>query len=254
MIPKVIHYCWFGKNKIPDLYKTYMNTWKKYCHEYEVIQWNEDNFDVCSNEYCKQAYETKQWAFVSDFARLKIIYEYGGIYLDTDVELIKNIDDLLLNKAYIGFQNEYEVNTGLGFGAEKHNDAIKSMLEMYNDRSFVDDNRKYNRIPCPATNTVALFAHGLKNGRRNSTQIQYLDDITVYPEEYFNPMNRNNGKVRLTEKTYTVHHYSGSWSSGQTKRLSRVKKVIPNWMLRCHDNKVAKKDIETIKTSLGGRS
>ena len=192
MIPKVIHYCWFGKKELPTQYKEYMKSWKKYCPDFHIVQWNEDNFDINSNQYCRQAYDSKQWAFVSDFARLKIIYENGGIYLDTDVELVKTIDDLLTNKAFIGFQNAYEVNTGLGFGAEQHNEAVKEMLSLYEHRKFISINGEYNKIPCPATNTVALMNCGLKIGSSGSQDIQYLTDITVYPEVYFNPMNRNN--------------------------------------------------------------
>ena len=150
MIPKVIHYCWFGKKELPTQYKEYMKSWKKYCPDFHIVQWNEDNFDINSNQYCRQAYDSKQWAFVSDFARLKIIYENGGIYLDTDVELVKTIDDLLTNKAFIGFQNAYEVNTGLGFGAEQHNEAVKEMLSLYEHRKFISINGEYNKIPCPA--------------------------------------------------------------------------------------------------------
>lgn len=247
MIPKVIHYCWFGKNEMPPQYKAFIESWKKYCPEYQIVQWDEENFDIDSNQYCKQAYDAKQWAFVSDYARLKIIYENGGIYLDTDVELVKSMDNLLGNKAFIGFQNDYEVNTGLGFGAEKHNEAIKSMLSMYNSRRFIGKNGEYNRIPCPATNTVALIPYGLKIGPINSMTIQLLKDIAIYPEEYFNPMNRNNGKINVTDNTYTIHHYAGSWSSGKSKKLSKIKKVMPDWFLRAHDNKIAKKDIKEIK-------
>lgn len=253
MIPKVIHYCWFGKNKIPDQYKTFMKTWEEYCPDYEIVQWNENNFDVSSNPYCMEAYKAGQWAFVSDYARLKIIYEEGGIYLDTDVELVRNIDALLQNKAYIGFQNDYEVNTGLGFGAERHNPAIGTMLAMYGHRHFADNNGGYDRVPCPATNTAALLACGLKNGKTGSRQIQRLDGITIYPEEYFNPMNWNNGKIQLTENTYTIHHYAGSWSSAQTKKMARIKKIMPDWVLRGHDNKVAQKDIEKVMKGLAGR-
>lgn len=232
---------------MPPQYKAFIESWKKYCPEYQIVQWDEENFDIDSNQYCKQAYDAKQWAFVSDYARLKIIYENGGIYLDTDVELVKSMDNLLGNKAFIGFQNDYEVNTGLGFGAEKHNEAIKSMLSMYNSRRFIGKNGEYNRIPCPATNTVALIPYGLKIGPINSMTIQLLKDIAIYPEEYFNPMNRNNGKINVTDNTYTIHHYAGSWSSGKSKKLSKIKKVMPDWFLRAHDNKIAKKDIKAIK-------
>ena len=117
MIPKVIHYCWFGRNELPEKHKEYIATWKKYCPDYEIVEWNEDNFDVSCNQYCAEAYSAKKWAFVSDYARLKIIYDNGGIYFDTDVEVIKNMSPLVFNDiGFLGFQNSMEITTGLGFG------------------------------------------------------------------------------------------------------------------------------------------
>ena len=131
MIPKIIHYCWFGGNSLPLNYQSYMESWKKNLPDYEIKCWNEDNFDVTQNLYCKEAYEHKKWAFVSDYARLKVIYDYGGIYLDTDVEVVKDLITLITNGVgYIGFQNSEEVNTGLGFAAAPHNLCIKSMLDI----------------------------------------------------------------------------------------------------------------------------
>ena len=136
-IPKVIHYCWFGGNEMPAAYKKYMESWKRYCPDYEIKLWNEQNFDFSDNLYARQAYEQKKWAFVSDYARLKIIYEFGGIYLDTDVEIIRPLDDLLELKGFLGFQDNKEIATGLGFGAEKGNPVIKAMLADYADAAFI---------------------------------------------------------------------------------------------------------------------
>ena len=132
-IPKVIHYCWFGKGEMPKLAKKCIRSWKKYCPDYEIICWNEDNFDLSQNRYMREAYEAGKWAFVSDFARLKIIYENGGIYLDTDVEIIKPIDDLTVNRGFMGFDEKGIVATGLGFGAEKGNEIIG---EFFNGITF----------------------------------------------------------------------------------------------------------------------
>ena len=140
MIPKIINYCWFGKNPLPTSVKKCINSWKKYCPDYKIIQWDETNFDVKSNMFVKEAYEAKAWAFVSDYARLKVKYENGGIYFDTDVELVKNLDFLLKNSAYIGIQqSEYLCNTGLGFGAEKGILLLKS-------NAFVNKNNKKDVI------------------------------------------------------------------------------------------------------------
>ena len=119
MIPKKIHYCWFGGNPLPELAIKCLESWKKYCPDYEIIEWNETNFNLDSCEYVREAYQAKKWAFVSDYARLKVVYDNGGIYLDTDVELIKSLDRLLKNKSFFGTETTGVVATGLGFGAEK---------------------------------------------------------------------------------------------------------------------------------------
>ena len=117
-IPKTIHYCWFGGKEIPIPYGKWMESWRTYCPDYEIIEWNEKNYDVHKSRYISQAYKMKQWAFVSDYARIDIIHQYGGVYLDVDVELIKNIDEMLMNQAFCGFENSMYVNYGLGFGAK----------------------------------------------------------------------------------------------------------------------------------------
>lgn len=156
MIPKVIHYCWFGGGEKPDLLKACIASWKKYCPDYEIKEWNERNFDVNMFTYTKEAYEAKKWAFVSDVARLMIVYTYGGIYLDTDVELLGNIDFLLNYPMFMFFESERLLNTGLGFGAEKNNDIIKSVLFDYENKSFYKNNGKYNMMICPEINTEVI--------------------------------------------------------------------------------------------------
>ena len=128
MIPKKIHYCWFGNNSMPDEYIKYIDGWKKLCPDYSIIRWDESNYDVNKHPFISKAYKDRKWAFVSDYARLDIIYNNGGIYLDTDVQLIKNIDELRRFRAYVGFEAESFINTGLGFGAEKGNIFIKITL------------------------------------------------------------------------------------------------------------------------------
>ena len=133
---KKIHYCWFGGTEIPDKYKSWMESWERFCPDYEIIQWNEDNYDVSKNKYMFQAYSEKKWAFVPDYARLDIIYNHGGIYLDTDVEIIKNFDDLLYTKGFAGFESNDYVAFGLGFGAMKNLPIIKELRDMYDDIEF----------------------------------------------------------------------------------------------------------------------
>lgn len=251
MIPKIIHYCWFGGSPIPDKYKKYMDTWKKNCPEYLIKEWNEKNFDVNTNQYCKEAYKAKRWAFVSDYARLKIIYENGGVYLDTDVEMIKDLSPLISDGiGFIGFQNVMEVTTGLGFAAEKGNACVKAMLDVYNKRHFLGDNGKMNLIPCPASNTVGLLKCGLKIGKKYSEEIQHLEGIRVYPKEYFNPLDFDTSKLETTENSYMIHRYDASWSSVNDKRRRAIKKIIPNRILTYRMIRIASKDIERVKKEI----
>lgn len=161
-IPKIIHYCWFGKNSIPDKYKNWMESWKKYCPDYEIIEWNESNYDIKKNKYMRQAYESQKWGFVPDYARIDIINTYGGIYLDTDVELIKNMDDLLYQNCFMGFQQDDLVNLGHGFGSKKDNDILCEMMEEYNKYNFILENGTLNMLPSPYYQTAVLERNGLK--------------------------------------------------------------------------------------------
>ena len=221
-IPKVIHYCWFGKGEMPKLAKKCIKSWKKYCTDYEIICHNEDNFDLTQNRYLNEAYKAGKWAFVSDYARLKIICDNGGIYLDTDVELIKPIDDLLLTKGFMGFDEKGIVATGLGFGAEEGNEIVTEFLKDYDNIPFVLPDGSYDLTPCPDRNTEALKRLGMDIKNTSQTFM----DITFLPDEYLCPMNYYTGKKTITENTYSIHHYSASWTSVVTKRTTRIKRII----------------------------
>lgn len=206
MIPKTIHYCWFGGNEKSKLAKKCINSWKKYCPDYEIIEWNESNFDVTQNDYLRFCYENKKWAFLSDLARLMIIYSEGGIYFDTDVEMIKSIDFLLEYEAFFGFENRKNIATGLGFGAIAHHSAVKTMIDQY-EYLQRDKNKQYILIKCPQLNTQALNKRGVQlNG-----EIQYLKNMIILPAEYMNPYDDPTGVLRKTENTITIHWYSKSW-------------------------------------------
>ena len=221
-IPKVIHYCWFGRGEMPKLAKKCIKSWKKYCPDYKIICHNEDNFDLTQNRYLNEAYKAGKWAFVSDYARLKIICDNGGIYLDTDVELIKPIDDLLLTKGFMGFDEKGIVATGLGFGAEKGNKIVSEFLKDYDNIPFVLPDGSYDLTPCPDRNTEALKRLGMDIKNTSQTFM----DITFLPDEYLCPMNYYTGKKTITENTYSIHHYSASWTSVVTKRTTRIKRII----------------------------
>ena len=211
-IPKVLHYCWFGHNPIPERYKEWMKSWKKYCPDYEIVEWNEDNYDVNQNEYMAEAYEAKKWGFVPDYARLDIIYKYGGIYLDTDVEIVCNLDELLHQKAFVGFQDEYAVSLGLGFGSIPKNPIFAQLRDDYNQIQF-KINGKYNLIASPKYQTERLILCGLEpNGK-----FQQLQDLNVYPKVFFSPMNHYNRKVMMNDNTFMIHHFDGSWVEKKEK-------------------------------------
>lgn len=220
MIPKVIHYCWFGKNPLPGDVKKCIESWKKHCPDYEIKQWDESNFDVEAHSFMKEAYEAKSWAFVSDYARLKVIYDNGGIYLDTDVELLKNIDFLLENKGFIGVQQDRHLcATGLGFGAEKENIVIKRMMEKYDTLSF-DFNNKME-ISCPILNTEALREFGFVY----TEDIQRLEDMIIYPPEYFDPLSPGHENLK-GENTISIHHYSATWVGGKAMLKRKIMRLI----------------------------
>lgn len=210
MIPKVIHYCWFGKNELPQKAQKCIDSWKKYCPEYEVKRWDEDNFNLKCSTFVKEAYEMKKWAFVSDFARLKIIYDEGGIYLDVDVELIKNMDDLLKNESFFGEESSGYINTGLGFGAEKNNKIVLKLMEEYKNKHFVLPNGNLDTVPCPQKNTRPLRKMGYSCCEN---KIWKKDGVTVYPFDYFCPIDYKTGILKITEHTYSIHHFSAMWHS-----------------------------------------
>ena len=221
-IPKVIHYCWFGKGKMPKLANKCIKSWKKYCPDYKIICHNEDNFDMTQNRYMREAYEAGEWAFVSDVARLKIIYDNGGIYLDTDVELIKPIDDLLKLDGFMGFDEKGIVATGLGFGAQKGNKIVSEFLKDYDNIPFALPDCSYDLTPCPDRNTESLKRLGMDVNNKN----QKFMDMTFLPSEFLCPMDYYTGKKTITENTYSIHHYSASWTSKVTKRTTRIKRII----------------------------
>ena len=221
-IPKVIHYCWFGNGKMPAIAEKCIKSWKKYCPDYEIICWNEENFDLTQNRYMREAYEAGKWAFVSDFARLKIIYDHGGIYLDTDVELLKPLDPLLENSGFMGFDEKGIVATGLGFGAEPGNEVVGAFLRDYDDLSFVLPDGSLDLTPCPDRNTAALKCLGMDTEKRD----QVFMGVKFLPREYLCPMDYYTGKKKITKNTYSIHHYCASWTSKVTKRTTRIKRII----------------------------
>ncbi|HHW23095.1 MAG TPA: glycosyl transferase [Clostridiaceae bacterium] len=218
MIPKKIHYCWVGGSPIPEKNMKCIESWKRFCPDYEIIEWNESNYDFSKNRYMKEAYEAGKWGFVPDYARLDIIYNHGGIYLDTDVELIKPLDELLYNNAYCGFENIQLVNLGLGFGGIAGFSLFKKMRDSYNDISFINQDGSLNLVPSPFLQTDFLTNYGLKkNGG-----FQVIEGLSVYPVEYFAPLSLSTRQLVKTENTYSIHWFDGSWLDKAQRESSDV--------------------------------
>lgn len=214
MIPKVIHYCWFGKGKYGDKIEKCILSWKKYCPDYKIICWNEDNYDIHKNKFVEQAYEKKKWAFVSDYARVDIVYHYGGIYLDTDVELIKSLDEILDCEMYAGMESKDFLALGLGFGAVKGHPYLKEIMEYYETREFVHGNGKMDLKACPVIQTEILMRYGLKK----EDKYQKLEKCIVYPSEVFSPKSFQTGETRITSKSISIHHYDMTWLDEKQKK------------------------------------
>lgn len=214
MIPKIIHYCWFGGNPLPDSAIRCINSWKKHFPQYEIKEWNEHNFDVNVIPYTQEAYKAKKFAFVSDVARLIILHNEGGLYFDTDVEAIAGFDDIVGQGAFMGVETGSingsipMVNPGLGLGAEKGNIVLASILNYYKDLHFIDE--KGVQIPGTiVTHTTHVL--GRKFGLKPSNEIQKLDGVTIYPSDFFNPFNDLTGILNKTNNTRSIHWYSKTW-------------------------------------------
>lgn len=223
-IPKKIHYCWFGRNPLPESALKCIASWRKFFPDYEIIEWNEDNFDVNVIPYTSQAYAAKKYAFVSDYARFKILYENGGLYFDTDVEVIRPMDDIIAKGAFMGCElegnDEIAVNPGLGLGVESGNDVYGKILEEYSKFRFMNEDGSLNLTTVVKYTTDILKSYGLKN----KEGIQKVGVITVYPKDYFNPLDDNTGKLNITDNTRSIHWYSKTWLnvSPWRTRLSRL--------------------------------
>ena len=217
MIPKVIHYCWFGRNPLPDSAIKCINSWKKFFPDYEIKEWNEDNFDVNIIPYTREAYEAKKDAFVSDYARMWILYHYGGLYFDTDVEVIKNMDDIIERGSFMGIEVDYSegsimsVAPGLGLGVIPQHRIYKDILDYYNKINFIKDDGTYNLFAIVRITTMIL----LNSGMKNSNLLQEVAGIWIYPKEYFNPFDDNTGKLLITENTRSIHWYTKTWMKKQ---------------------------------------
>ena len=220
-IPKIIHYCWFGRKEKPTKVKDCINSWHKYLGDYEFIEWNEDNFDINCNDYVKQAYQEKKYAYVSDYARINALYNFGGIYMDTDVIVYKSFNNLLDNKCILGFEEENFIATSFMACIPKH-DLIKAFIDNYNGIYFYNEDQSLNMI----TNVKRLTQILENRGLIRNNKFQCINDINIYPQEYFSPYDYVNYIRKNTENTYCEHLFLVSWLPWNIKIKKVLKKIL----------------------------
>lgn len=230
---KVIHYCWFGRNSKSKLIKRCIKSWHKFCPDYEIKEWNEDNYDVQSCAYTKEAYESKKWAFVSDYARFDILNREGGVYLDVDVELLKSLDPFVEKGNFTAFEWENSVNTGLVMSCQPNDPLCQAMLAEYRQEHFLVDGKENLRTVCVRVTDI-LKAEGLV---AQEDRTQEVMGYTVYDSRYFNPFNPDTGKIELSPETVAIHRYAGSWLS----RKARFRGKVYRFLCRVFGKKFAEK-------------
>lgn len=228
MIPKKIHYIWLGGNPLPPLAKKCLSSWQKFMPDYEIVRWDESNLDFNTCDYASEAYRAKKWAFASDYARFKILYEQGGVYLDTDVELIRSLEPILELGPYMGFEIDCtdeengSVAAGLGLAANPGLGLYKDILDSYERDHFVKDDGS-----CDLTTVVERVTDILRGkGLREVSGIQEVAGVRIYPTEYFCPKDPRNLRLNLTENSYSIHHFDGSWTTGKQKFHKRIAGVL----------------------------
>lgn len=251
MIPKIIHYVWVGGNPLTPLAEKCIESWRKFCPDYEIKRWDETNFDINQNEYCKEAYENKKWAFVSDYIRLKVLHDEGGIYMDTDVEVVKSLDAFLNNPAFSGFENDTMIPTGI-IGAEKNNPWICELLKDYDDRRFVKEDGTFDLT----TNVILITENTVKqypNIQLNNT-LQKLENVTFYTKDYFCPFVNEIKRLIKTKNTHAIHWFAGSWVPALSKKekfivsiKTIIKRMLPKKVVQKIKEKKRQKRVKKLQ-------
>lgn len=241
MIPKTIHYCWFGGKDLPEDAQKCIASWRKFLPDYEIKEWNEQNFDVNSIPYTAEAYRAGKYAFVSDYARMLILYQHGGLYFDTDVEVIKPLDDIVTRGPFMGYEIEPDgnqtettaINPGLGIGAEPGMDIYKQIIDFYSTHTFYNADGAINPMAIVRITTQILKNNGLSE----ISGIQTVNDITIYPPSYFNPLNSLTGKLNISPETRSIHWYTKSWIT-QNKWRTRLSHLVHRLFGTSFPNKI----------------
>lgn len=229
-IPKVIHYFWFGGKPLPEVVQKCISSWRKFCPDYEIRRWDESNFNISICDYVKEAYDAKKWAFVSDYARFYVLNKYGGLYLDTDVKLIKNLDSIIRRGPFFALEgdNINSLNPGVGMATYPNNPFYCRVLNDYDEDHFIDQLGFENRLT--VGERVARFLVDDKTFKINS--ICKIKDFYIYPQDYFCPLNYFTGELRITENTVAVHLYTASWLSKEDKRIHKIGQSISKYLGR----------------------
>lgn len=229
MLPKIIHYCWFGGKPLPKSAIKCKESWKKFLPEYEIKEWNESNFDVNSIPYTRDAYAAKKYAFVSDYARFYILYHEGGLYFDTDVEIIRPMNDIIEKGAFMSVEIPFRkltqapsINPGQGIGASKGHPVYKEMIDFYQKLSFYrEDGAIQNYAMIRKISDIFSDA-----GMKAIDEVQLLRDTYIYPADYFNPLDELTGKLNITDRTKAIHWYEASWLPSQPIWRKKLKQII----------------------------
>ena len=225
MIPKIIHYCWFGRDELTPLAKKCIASWRQYFPDYEIKEWNEDNFDVHCIQYATDAYMAGKYAFVSDYARFWILYKYGGVYFDTDVEVIRPMDDILEQGPFMGFEllgEKIAINPGLGIAAKQEMPLYKTILDKYERLSFLTERGGLNLYTMIPLVTDLLKDRGLQG---NGT-LEHISGIDIYPPDWFNPFDDATGRLNITDNTRTIHWYAKSWMPEEKAWKTSLKRLL----------------------------
>ena len=226
MIPKIIHYCWLSDNPIPNELQHYMSSWKKHLSDYEFVKWDFSRFDINSSIWVKEAFENKKYAFAADYIRMYALYTMGGIYLDMDVEVLKSFDDLLNQDHFLCYENsEHKVPEVAAFGTCKESKWVKQILQYYQDRHFVNEDGSFQTTPLPLVSKSVLYENGITFAEvQNISGFQQVSEnnLAILPCDFFSPKSYTTGKLKVTQNTYSIHRFSGSWLPWEQRMEHRL--------------------------------
>lgn len=242
MIPKILHYCWLSDDPIPELVQRCISSWKMELFDYQIILWDKKRFDINSVKWVSDAYNSKKYAFAADYIRMYALYNYGGIYLDSDVEVYKSFNKLLYSKSFMGFEHSGDLEPAI-IGSEEKLEWVKKCLDYYDNRSFSSENPE-DTIPLPIIVNRILFGHTTVT-HLNKTIVSAIDDLDLYPYQYFSPKNRYTGKIESSTVTYAVHHFDGHWASKSNASL--LKRKIHMYIRRFFGEKIHTTIISVIR-------